>query len=316
MIDRRLFIKQAALAAGGFAFSDFISPIDLIAADKNKFDFKISLAEWSLHKPLFANKITNLDFPEIAKKEYQIDAVEYVSQFFHDKAKDKTYLTQLRDRCDEHNVKSVLIMVDHEGHLADKDATVREKAVENHYKWIDAAKYLGCQGIRVNLHGEGTHEEWLKGSVESLTKLTTYATNLKMNILAENHGGHSSNASLMVKVMKEVAQPRCGTLVDFANFCVRREKGDLYESPCVEHYDSYKGVEELLPYAKGMSAKTFDFDSQLNETTIDYKRMLTLVKASGYKGYISVEYEGKRLTEEKGIRATTAMLEELRKDLQ
>jgi sugar phosphate isomerase/epimerase len=313
--NRRNFIKQASIAAGGLAFSSSLSSFDWLTQEKETFNFNISLAEWSLHKALFSGAMTNLDFPEVAKKQYGFEAVEYVNQFFKDKATDNTYLNQLKQRCDDNGVKSVLIMIDQEGPLADKDDTLREQAVENHYKWVEASKYLGGHAIRVNLHGDSNAEEWYRGAVKSLIKLTAFAEKMDMTILAENHGTFSSDASMMVKVMKEVNNKRCRTMVDFANFCVRREKGDLWESPCIQWYDKYKGVEELLPYAKGVSAKTFDFDSNGNESNSDFTRMLKLVKASGYKGYIGVEYEGDRLSEPDGIRASKGLLERIRKEL-
>lgn len=309
---RRTFIKQASLAAAGFAI---LPSFSVFAEEQKKFDFKISLAQWSLHKDLFSGKITNLDFPVIAKTKYDIAAVEYVNQFFKDKAKDIPYLNQLKQRCTDNGVTSVLIMVDQEGLLGDKDNTQREQAVENHYKWVEASKHLGGHAIRVNLHGDSNAQEWHDASVKSLTKLTEFAAKMDMTILAENHGTWSSNAGMLAKVIQEVNHKNCRTMVDFANFCVRREKGDLWESPCVDWYDKYKGVEELLPYAKGVSAKTFDFTEAGEESNSDFTRMLSLVKASPYRGYIGIEYEGDRLSEDEGIKASKKLLEKIRKQL-
>jgi len=310
--DRRQFIRQASLAAAGFTL---LPSFSIFAEEQKKFDFKISLAQWSLHKALFSGQITNLDFPEIAKKKYDIDAVEYVNQFFKDKAKDIPYLNQLKQRCSDNGVKSVLIMVDQEGPLADKNNVLREKAIEDHYKWVEASKHLGGHAVRVNLHGDSNAQEWHEAAVKSLTKLTAFAEKMDMTILAENHGTWSSNAGMLAKVIQEVNNPRCRTMVDFANFCVRREKGDLWESPCVDWYDKYKGVEELLPYAKGVSAKTFDFTDAGEESNSDFTRMLKLVKASEYRGYIGIEYEGDRLSEDEGIRASKKLLEKIRAEL-
>ena len=309
---RRTFIKHTALAAAGFTI---LPSFSLFAEEQKKFDFKISLAEWSLHKDLFSGKITNLDFPVIAKMKYDIDAVEYVNQFFKDKAKDISYLNQLKQRCTDNGVTSVLIMVDQEGLLGDKDNTQREQAVENHYKWVEASKHIGGHAIRVNLHGDSNAQEWHEASVKSLRKLTEFAAGMDMTILAENHGTWSSNAGMLAKVIQEVNHKNCRTMVDFANFCVRREKGDLWESPCVDWYDKYKGVEELLPYAKGVSAKTFDFNEAGEESKSDFTRMLSLVKASPYRGYIGIEYEGDRLSEDEGIKASKKLLEKIRKQL-
>lgn len=309
--NRRDFLKQFFVISGGITLagglSSFIQP-----EEEEKFDFKISLAQWSLHKAFFNKQIDPLDFPVVAKKKFGISGVEYVNQFFLDKAKDKTWLTELKKRCDDHDVKSLIIMIDLEGSLAEKDAAERAKAVENHYKWVEAAQFLGCHSIRVNLHGTGSAEEWKSGSIESLKKLSDFAKAYNINVIVENHGGYSSNGAMLAEVIRAVQNKNCGTLPDFGNFCMRREKGDLWESPCVDWYDRYKGVEEMLPFAKGISAKSFDFDANGNETTTDFKKMFDIIRKSKFKGYIGVEYEGNRLSEEQGIIATKALLERMR----
>jgi len=273
--------------------------------------FKISLAEWSLHRALQGGQLTNLDFPAKAKNDFGISAVEYVNQFFADKAKDTTYLAELKKRCDDNGVTSVLIMVDNEGFMADADEKKRIEAVENHYKWVDAAQYLGCHSIRVNCFGVGTAEEVAKNGADGLRKLSEYAQKANINVIVENHGGYSSNGQWLANVITYVGLPNCGTLPDFGNFCVRREKGDMWESPCVEQYDRYKGVEEMMPFAKGVSAKSYAFDAEGNCVESDYSKMLPIVKAAGYTGYIGIEYEGSELSEEDGIRATKALLEKV-----
>ena len=275
----------------------------------NALFFKISLAEWSLHRTIQAGELDHLDFPALARNEFGIDAVEYVNGFFKDKAKDTAYLAELKRRCNDAGVISLLIMCDGEGDLAGPDATQRKAAVENHFKWVEAARFLGCHSIRVNCFGTGTREEMAKASAESLRTLSEFAQPVGINVLVENHGGFSSDGQWLSGVMREVGMPNCGTLPDFGNFCMRREKGDMWESPCVEWYDRYKGVTELMPFAKGVSAKSHEFDSNGNSKETDYRRMLQIVKSAGYTGYIGVEYEGRGLPEREGIRATKKLLE-------
>jgi sugar phosphate isomerase/epimerase len=313
--DRRDFIRKISLAAGGLGLMTALPSYLFAEEEKKKFDFKISLAQWSLHKALFSKKLSALDFPVTAAKDFGAEGVEYVNQFFADKAKDMEFLKALKQRADDNGIKNILIMIDGEGSLADKDQAIRNKAVENHYKWIEAAAFLGCHSIRVNLHGEGTESEWKSNAVAGLGKLTEFGAKNKINVIVENHGSYSSNGKLLMEVIRQINNKRCGTLPDFGNFCIRREKNDMWESPCVEFYDKYKGVEEMLPYAKGVSAKSFDFDADGNETTIDFRKMLSLVKSAGYNGYIGIEYEGSRLSEEEGIRATKKLLEKVRAEL-
>jgi L-ribulose-5-phosphate 3-epimerase len=265
--------------------------------------FKISLAEWSFHKTLFeAKTMTNLDFPILARRTYGIGAVEYVNQFFKDKAKDYAYLRELKTRCDGEGVRSVLIMCDGEGELGDVDPAKRSEAVSNHHKWVDAARFLGCHSIRVNAAtgGQGSFEEQQRRAADGLFHLAEYGARMGINIIVENHGGLSSNGEWLVGVMRLVGSFRCGTLPDFGNFT---------------DYDRYRGVEEMMPYAKGVSAKSNDFDDAGNETQTDYRRMLKIVLAAHYHGYIGIEYEGSRLSEHEGVLKTKQLLEKVRAEL-
>ena len=261
--------------------------------------FEISLAEWSLHRTIFSGKMTNLDFPRVAKQDFGIDAIEYVNQFFKDKANDKSYLKDLKDRCKSEGVKSVLIMCDGEGATGDPDQAARMKAVENHYKWVDAARFLGCHSIRVNAYSKGTPEEQARLCADGLAKLGEYASKQNINVIVENHGGLSSRGEWLTGVMQKVNMKNVGTLPDFGNF---------YE------YDRYKGVEEMMPFAKGVSAKTHDFGPYGDELFVDYTRLLDIVKAAGYRGRIGIEFEGDRVSEADGIRLTKALLERVRGD--
>lgn len=266
--------------------------------------FKISLAEWSLHKTLFEGKLSNLDFPAKAKNDFGISAVEYVNQFFKDKAKDQAYLADLKKRCDDNGVTSVLIMIDGEGGLGDTNKAKRSTAVENHKKWVDAAKFLGCHSIRVNAYGEGSREEVAKAATDGLRALSEFAKGSSINVIVENHGGFSSDGQWLSQVISNTQMQNCGTLPDFGNFCLVREK-----DTCKEEYDRYKGITEMMPFAKGVSAKAHEFDAQGNCIETDYTRMLPIVKNAGYTGYIGIEYEGSKLSEDEGIRATKALLE-------
>lgn len=275
--------------------------------------FEISLAQWSLHKTLFEKKMDNLDFAAKARKDFGIGVVEYVNQFFKDKAQDTNYLNEMLKRCSDNDVKNHLIMIDGEGDIGHKVEAERIKAVENHYKWVDAAKHLGCATIRVNAAGEGTAEEIAKTAADGLSRLGEYAEKVGINVIVENHGGYSSNGAWLAGVMKAVNKPNVGTLPDFGNFCIKREPGNWRN--CLEAYDRYQGTTELMPFAKGVSAKSHDFDAQGNETETDYKKMLQIVKAAGFTGYIGIEYEGEVLSEDEGIRKTKALLEKVGMEL-
>jgi sugar phosphate isomerase/epimerase len=306
--SRRKFIGQVAGAAG-LMFLNRTAAANLLSAASW---FEISLAEWSLHKALQSKKITNLDFPGISKKQFGISVVEYVNQFFKDKAEDTKYLNQLLQRCSDNGIKNHLIMIDGEGELANLDEAERKKAVEKHYKWVNAAKHLGCATIRVNAFGKGSAEDVKKAAVEGLGTLGDYAAKENINVVVENHGGYSSDGQWMLSVLQAVNKPNVGMLPDFGNFCIRRDDGSEWGGKCVEQYDKYKGVTELMPFAKGVSAKTMEFDAKGNCVETDYDRMMKIVKDAGFKGYIGIEYEGDKLSEEDGIRHTKTLLEKYR----
>ncbi len=297
--SRRKFITSlsASLAA-----SSLLSNAD---HHKKKQLFEISIAEWSLHKSLFGKKISNLDFPVVAKKEFKISAVEYVNQFFKDKAIDKNYLNELKKICDNEGVKSLLIMCDGEGKLGDPDKNKRTSSVNNHKRWIEAAKHLGCHSIRVNASSSGSYDDQQKLAADGLSRLSEFASTHGLNVIVENHGGLSSNGQWLSGVMKLVNMKNCGTLPDFGNFRIGGGKT----------YDRYKGVKELMPFAKAVSAKSHDFDDNGNEIHTDYHKMMKIVIDAGYRGYVGVEYEGSKLSEYDGIKATKRLLESVREKL-
>ncbi|MCE9594699.1 MAG: sugar phosphate isomerase/epimerase [Planctomycetes bacterium] len=267
--------------------------------------FRISLAEWSLNRALFGGTLTNLDFPRVAAEEYDIHAVEYVNTFFKDKATDFAYLRELEKRCKDHGVESRLIMIDAEGSLGDADASSRAQAIENHLRWIAAASFLGCMAIRVNAYGEGAPDEVAKRVADSLHHLATYADAYKLDVIVENHGGTSSDGAWLAGVMKLAAHPRVGTLPDFGNFHLAEGRD----------YDRYKGVGEMMPFARAVSAKSYDFDEKGEETAIDYHRMLKIVLDGGYRSFLGLEYEGSRLSEHDGILATKKLVLRVREEL-
>lgn len=306
MNARRDFVKNTSL--GVFVLG--IPSFSLIRF-RNKPSLKVSLAQWSLHRALQSGQLNHLDFAAKAAS-FGIDGVEYVNSFFKDKARDAAYLAEMNLRAGDAGIRQLLIMVDGEGALADTNDTLRRQAVDNHRKWLDAAHKLGCHSIRVNAGGASNDRMARhQAAVEGLGQLATFGAQAGINVIVENHGGLSSDGQWLAGVMRAVNMPNCGTLPDFGNFCIREETATSGQKLCAEPYDRYRGMAELLPFAKAVSAKSYDFDELGEETTIDFGRMINLVLDSGYTGYIGVEYEGSRLAEEEGIRATKALLDRL-----
>ncbi|GMN10229.1 sugar phosphate isomerase/epimerase [Croceitalea sp. MTPC9] len=326
-MKRRSFIQNGAKAGIAFSFLG-ISACKQANKDKAKDEseeistttntepfFELSLAQWSINKMIREGGVDPYTFAEKAKS-WGFTGLEYVSQLYRKELEADNYSAEAMQNfidknnaeAKKHGLTSLLIMIDGEGPLASTDVGERSDAVKNHYKWVDAAAAMGCHSIRVNLQGTMEPEAWVEASVDGLTQLATYAKDKNINVIVENHGGPSSNAAWLASVMKKVNMDNCGTLPDFGNFCVKREDGSYYESKCLEEYDIYKGVIELMPYAKAVSAKAYDFDENGNETKIDYVKMMQIVKKAGYTGFVGVEYEGNTLSEEEGIIATKKLL--------
>jgi sugar phosphate isomerase/epimerase len=271
--SRRRFLAQSGLTLGSLAMASSASAKEPL--------FKISLAQWTINPELKSGKIDNLDFARVAH-DHGIHAIEYVNQFFMDKAKDKAYLDEMKKRAADLDVKSLIIMCDREGNIGDPDEKKRDQTVDNHRKWIDAAKTLGCHSIRVNAGSSGSWEEQVKLASDGLAKLTAFGAEQDINVIVENHGGLSSNADWLAEVITKVDHERCGTLPDFGNFRIKDD----------ESYDSYRGIEKLMPWAKGVSVKDTVWDDKGNQSQLDYERMLKIVLDAGFRGYCGIEHGG------------------------
>lgn len=280
--------------------------------------FKMSLAQWSFNKSFRSGGVSPYEFARLAS-ELGFEGLEYVNQLYPDvmDSEDKSaaiaaFVEKNNVLAAQYKLQNVLIMIDSEGDLASSDENTRSEAIANHKLWIDAANQMGCSAVRLNLFGESDPEKWVANSILSLTDLAGYAADKNINVIVENHGRLSSNVPVLMKVINGTGKSNCGTLPDFGNFCIAEEGyGSLFDGSCKEFYDPYKGVSEMIVKAFGVSAKSYDFDEEGNETTLDYKRLIKIVKDAGYKGFVGVEYEGSRLSEEEGIIATKTLLEKI-----
>jgi sugar phosphate isomerase/epimerase len=304
-----------------------------------KFDFEISLAEFSFAGQLMSGKMSNMDFPARAKNEFGINVLEYVSGFFNEKQTDSAYLNELKKRCDDLGMKNNLIMVDG-ANIADLDPGKRKQAVESHYAWVDAAKFLGCNSIRVNLGDtakaitgapDDPPVEAAGAAAEGYRMLLEYAAKQDMFVIVENHFGNSTDIDWLVGVIKAVNMSNAGLLPDLGNFCRQRSKPEtndlkgMLSTKCLQEYDRYEGVRKMMPYTRGISAKTHQFDAAGNETEIDYFKVFEIIKEAGFTGYVGIEYEGGLynlfdpssgyLSDNEGIRATKALLERVRENV-
>ena len=289
--SRRTFLAQSGIALGSLAMANTASAKEPL--------FKISLAQWTINPELKSGKVDNLDFAKVAH-DHGIHAIEYVNQFFMDKANDTAYLGEMKKRAADLGVKSLIIMCDREGNIGDPDEKKRNQTVENHRKWLDAAKFLGCHSIRVNAGSSGTWEEQVNLASDGLAKLTAFGAEQGLNVIVENHGGLSSNADWLAEVITKVDHDRCGTLPDFGNFRIKDG----------ESYDSYEGIKKLMPWAKGVSVKDRVWDSKSNQSDLDYDRMLKIVLDTGFRGYCGIEHGGFA-----GLNASREKLEQARERL-
>ena len=311
-MKRKEFIKLASTSALGISSLGYMS----LQKPKELF-FKLSLAQWSLHKNIKYGDMDPYEFAQVAKS-FNFSGIEYVTALYDnvmkvrdgDMSKAITFWARKNKKLAEINdIKNVLIMIDEIEGLAEENKSRRLKAVENHKMWIDAAEIMGCESVRLNLYGTSNAEKWKDLSVKSLSELGSYAKNSGVNVIVENHGRISSDIPKLMDVIYGVNMDNVGTLPDFGNFCMADEGyGSVFDGSCETVYDFYKGVEEMMPKAFAVSAKSNDFDENGDEKTIDYMKMMKIVKSFGYTGYVGVEYEGNRLSEVEGIKATRDLL--------
>lgn len=313
-MDRRIFNKTAAWAALGTIAGCKSNQHESLTEGKptalSSDRYKLSLAQWSLHKSLQNGTMSNVQFISKAA-EMGFKGVEYVSSFLANGLKDNSYWSELNKVAEDAEIEQLLIMTDLNGSLGASQSAQRQIAIEEHIPWLEAAQSLNCNSIRVNLWGEGSKEDQALQCIDSMVKLCQIAMDYNLNVIVENHGGYSSDGKWLSSVVSSVDMDNCGTLPDFGNFCIQRENGARWGSPCNLYYDKYKGVKELMPHAKAVSAKSYGFDRRGYETKIDYYKMMTIVNDSGYKGYIGVEFEGEGISEIAGIKATKALLEKV-----
>lgn len=307
MATRRTFLQQTLASAATLSLMPMSNPLLARPAAEPR----ISLAQWSLNRAIKNKTIQATDFAAIARRTYQIDAVEYVNGFYQAKKSKSSFWAEMLDRSQSEGVANLLIMVDEEGDLGNPKAAKRKKAVENHYGWVDAAKALQCHSIRVNAFGTGEREVVKAALVDGMGQLCAYGAEAGIHIVIENHGLYSSEADLMVEVIREVDSPYMGTLPDFGNWCTSEKWGATRDDSCENVYNIVEGIQAFLPYAKGVSAKSYDFDAQGDQPRLDYRKLLQVVKDFGYEGYIGIEYEGENLSEPDGIRATKALIEKV-----
>jgi sugar phosphate isomerase/epimerase len=294
--SRRKFIKTATGGAAAAVLAAGL-PLSILTDEKKELFFNIAISQFSFASQFWTKQLNPLDFPA-KSNQLGISGLDYCSMFFADKAKDQVWLNDLKKRAADNGCYNLRIMVDGEGVLGDLNETVRLKAVDNHHKWMDAAATLGCPMIRVNVEGEGDKDAVSLAAVDSLGRLIEYGSKRNVDVIVENHVGISCNAAWLANVMKQVNSPHCGTLADFGNFCINRTKPETMDiagymkTKCLEEYDRYKGIAELMPYAKGVHAKTHLFNASGDDTETDFYKMFKIIKDSGFKGWVSIEYEG------------------------
>ena len=300
-MKRRTFIRNSAIGATALV----TTPLSAYSSQEKA--LQISLAQWSLHRSFQDGSLDPVDFASIAMERYKIDAIEFVNGLYPEKGSDESFWNKMKARSDDAGVKNLVMMVDDEGELGAASEKKRLQAVENHYKWVHAAKLLGCHSMRVNAFGDADREIFRMAIMDGMSRLADYAAESGINIVIENHGLFSSDAALIAEIIKEVNRPNFGSLPDFGNWCLSAKWGTT-QGDCDKVYDRYQGVSELLPFAKTVSAKSYNFNEEGEDTKIDYYKMMKIVKESDYKGYIGIEYEGTKKSEHEGILITKELM--------
>ena len=289
-MKRRSVLKHLSLGSGALA----LNPSVLFADDQEPW-LKFAVQQYSFNRQLKSGELDMLDYPKTVVEGTGIKALEYFNGHMEEKASDTAFFKEIRKRTDDLGAVNTMILCRSKSALDSPDAAERSASVESYKPWLEAMKILGGLCIRVDVRSPGDAEEQKQHAVAGLQKLTEVADKeFELDIVVENHGNHSSNGAWVADVMKKVGLENCGTLPDFQNFT---------------DYDPYQGVKEMMPWAKIVCAKSKKFDESGNEVNVDYRRMLKIVKDSGFKGYIGIEFEGHDVDPVSGINATKKLIE-------
>ncbi len=295
-MNRRHLLKSAAIGAGVSSL-----PWESFAQGDGENWLKLAVQQYSFNKQLRSGELTMLDYPATVVEGTGIKALEYFNGHMEDRAGDMAFFKDVRQRCDDLGVVNTMMLCRSKPALDAAEASERQAAIEGYRPWLEATKVLGGEYIRVDVRSGGDPEEQKKYAVDGLKSLSAAAaSDYEMGILVENHGGHSGNGKWVAEVMKAVNLDNCGTLPDFQNF---------------KDYDPYLGVEEMMPWAKILCAKSKEFDDEGNEVNVDFRRMLKIAKESGFTGYIGIEFEGHDVDPIMGINLTKALIERVMAEL-
>ena len=298
--SRRKFLKNTFSVFS----TTFLAP-NLFAKNIDKSNLDIGLQMYSFAPLIMQGKFDLLGFPDLVKNTYGINGAEYWSIPFMGRENDRDFLNDIKRRSDDNGVDNLIILVDdidiktmQSGpSLASSNKNDRDTAIDYHKKWVDVAKNIGCHSIRINLRSEEeNNQKILENSSESISRLIEFSKQDNISIVIENHGGITGDADWLVSLMENVESKHLGTLPDFGTykFCIKRANLNFQSlsENCEDQYDKYLGVKKLMPYAKGVSAKSHEFDKDGEELSTNYSRMIKIISESNYKGYITIEYEG------------------------
>lgn len=288
--SRRLFLQGAASALAVGVVSGFAGAQEVPPGGE---PFAVSLSQRSLRGEFAASRLDPLDFPKVARS-LGIAAVEYEGQFYRKKVANRKYLAELSRRAAGEGVTSVLLLVDEDGALGSREEKARRRVVDRHEKWLEAAALLGCKAVRVVARTEGTEDDAVAWLSDGLRRLCVLAQPLGIDVLVENQDGFSANGSWLVELLNAVSHPRCGSRASFGSATLGNER--------------LRQLRELMPSARSVCAKSYDFDDRGEELSINYAQMLKIVMDAGYRGHVAIEYEGTRLSEQAGLARAKQLL--------
>ena len=302
-MDRRRILKLGV--ASGLAWvasprtqvlGDLLNLPSVVAPDW----LTLAVQQYSFNRQLRSGEMNILDFPKTVVKGTGIKALEYFNGHIEDKMKDTAFFKQLRQRSDDLGAVNTMMLCRSKNAVDSPDAKIRKLAIEGYRPWLEATRVLGGKYIRVDTRHKGEAEKQKGFAVAGLRSLCKVADEYEMGILVENHGNHSGNGAWLADVMKQVDLANCGTLPDFQNF---------------KEYDPYQGVSEMMPWAKILCAKAKSFDDNGDEENIDFRKMLKIAKAAGFRGYIGIEFEGHGVDPVVGINSTKQLIQKVMREM-
>jgi sugar phosphate isomerase/epimerase len=219
------------------------------------------------------------DFASTVVNKFKVHNLEPLSRHFH--SLDAEYLASFRQALKQANAKAVNIAVDADQSFYDRELSARKQAVAYAKKFVDVAVEIGSPSIRAHIRGAKNSQPDVQRAAESLREIAAYGSAKNVVVNLENDDLVSEDAFFLVKVIEAVNHPFLHALPDFANSML---SGDADFN--------YRALKAMFGHAYNIChVKSGEAGEGGKQFTIDMQRSFDILKASGYRGYCSMEFD-------------------------